>query len=723
MKPVVASLCIIGLVLTGCGEQQPVVDEKKLASARQHAAHAEHEWRSYLGDTASNQYSPLEQINRDNVAGLREAWRYDPGDAGDFDTLIPTNPLIVEGVLYGLSARKNLFALDAASGEELWVHRFDRPHEGKGAGRGLVFWRGQDRQGHAASWILVGLGHDLYAVDADTGQLVSTFGNSGSVDLRAGLDRPIDAVNIGVIAPGTLYGDLLIQGFGTSEFYDAAPGYIRAYHLPSGELRWTFRTIPAAGEFGADTWPAENREQFGGANSWAGITLDEERGIAFVPTGSAAYDYYGGNRKGDNLFANSLIALDANTGERLWHYQFVRHDLWDRDLPTPPNLITVEQDGKRIPAISQATKSGHLFIFNRETGEPLLPMQEIPVTGTGAPGDHPAASQPVPDSPEPFARQRFEISTVDPASTEYIAALIEGMASNSAFHAADESGLVIYPGLDGGAQWGGQAYDAERQLLVLNTNEVPWYYSMVPVTEGGESPYSIEFAYLHYCGSCHGADRKGNGDIFPALTDIGDKYWPWEVWDIIRNGRGRMPAFGKEPWYYMLGPLAYLYSAEEDQIAQRAESGEVSSYISDGFHVLYDEFGLPGSQPPWGSLVAIDLARMEIAWKVPLGDYPQALARGLSGLGAENYGGPVATAGGLLFIGATPDSMFRAFDTSSGQVLWQTELPAAGFATPAVYAADGKQFVVIAAGGGKIGQASGSAYVAYALPQDGPEQE
>ena len=710
--------CSLLPTLTACGSGNVPGDVETLRALRSAAPGAEREWRHYLGDAASNQYSPLDQINRDNVGGLVEAWRYDPGDAGDFDTMIPTNALVVKGVLYGLSARKNLFALDATTGEELWRHSFDKPHEGKGSGRGLVYWEGRDARGEDATWILVGLKHELFAIDALRGERVRTFGDNGVVDLRAGLDRPVDGLSVNVVAPGTLYGDLLIQGFGTSEFYDAAPGYIRAYHVPTGELRWTFRTIPAPGEFGADTWPDANRDKLGGANSWAGITVDSERGIAFVPTGSAAYDYYGGNRAGDNLFANSLVALDAATGERLWHYQFVRHDLWDRDLPTPPNLVTVQRDGEDIPAVSQATKSGHLFVFHRETGEPLFPIEEVAVTGRGVAGEHVPTTQPLPLSPPPFANQRFEITDVAPESREYIADLIGGMATAGPYHLADESGLVIYPGLDGGAEWGGQSYDASTNTLYINTNEVPWYYRMVPTTDaGGGNPFSVEFAYLHFCGACHGADREGAGDIFPSLKNIGDKYWPWEVWRIMRQGRGRMPALANEPWYFLLFPLYYLYTADENEIAQRRTSGEITGYLTDGFHVLLDEYKLPGSRPPWGSLVAIDLDTGDIRWKVPLGDYPRALARGLSGLGAENYGGPVATAGGLVFIGATPDARLRAFDRSSGDLLWQAALPAAGFATPTIYEAGGRQFVVIAAGGGRLDQPSGSAYVAYALPE------
>ncbi|GAB5453218.1 MAG: hypothetical protein Hals2KO_35460 [Halioglobus sp.] len=718
-------LCIA--LLAACDQQRPqgVSPESaaSIAALRAAAPPADSEWRHYLGDQASNQYSPLDEINRQNVTQLREAWRYDPKDAdrSGFGTLIPTNPLVVNGVLYGLSARKNLFALNAATGEELWHYPFEQPHEGgKGAGRGLVYWEGTTADDRAAAWILVGLRHELFAVDALTGELAAEFGDAGVVDLRVGLDRPVDGLSVNVIAPGTLYKDLLIQGFGTSEFHDAAPGYIRAYHLPSGELRWTFRTVPAAGEFGADTWPAENRDALGGANSWGGITVDAARGIAFVPTGSAAYDYYGADRAGDNLFANSLVALNASTGERLWHYQFVRHDLWDRDLPTPPNLVTVERDGQSIPAVSQATKSGHLFVFHRETGEPLFPMTEVPVRGVALPGEHPAETQPLPLWPPAFAQQRFEVTDLNPQSTEYVSQIIDGMAISSPYHLPAENGTVFYPGLDGGAEWGGQAYDAGSGMLYINTNEVPWFFRMVPTTELQFEVANLEFAYMHFCGSCHGANREGVGSIFPSLKNIGDRFWPWEVYQIARHGRGRMPGYTDLPWYFLASPILYLYTADDEAVAAQSTGGEVQGYRNDGFNVLRDEFGLPGSRPPWGSLVALDVSEGEIAWKIPLGDYPRALARGLSGLGAENYGGPVVTAGGLLFIAATPDKKIRAFDKVSGELLWQAELPAAGFATPSVYEADGRQFVVIAAGGGKVEQPPGSAYIAFALP-DAPQ--
>lgn len=716
MPPIQSSLpvhLIAAMLLWGCSSSNNEEAIAHISDLRGNQQIAESEWRSYLGDSASNQFSPLTQITTSNVGQLTEAWRYDPGHTG----LIPTNPLIVKGLLYGLDGHKNLFALNAATGEELWVYPFDRSATAKGAGRGLVYWEGELGNGVTAEYILVGQEHLLYAIDAVSGKLVEDFGNGGSIDLRLGLDRKPKSTNVAANTPGTLYQDLLIMGFATSEDYSASPGYIRAYHMPSGELRWTFKTIPGTGEFGADTWPEENRDKRGGANAWAGLTVDEDRGIVFAPTGSAGYDFYGANRAGDNLFANSLVALDARTGERLWHYQIVRHDLWDRDLPAPPNLVTVHRDGEAIPAVAQSTKSGHVFVFHRETGEPLFPIEEIAIAGIGMPGEHLPSSQPIPASPPPFVELDFELTTLDRQASETVATKIAGMTTNNHYAAPSEEGIVLKPGLDGGAEWGGQAYDSATGLLYVNANEVPWTMKMAPVKAGTTGDQSPETGYRLFCAHCHGADRKGMGDAVPSLEDIHLKYWPWEIWDIVRNGRGRMPGFSHQPWYYSLGTIVYLYQSHGAEV-EHTPAGNDTTTLSYGakFQKLRDSNNLPGSTPPWGSLNAVDLNKGTIRWRIPLGDYPQAEILGLSGLGAENYGGPVVTAGGLLFVASTPDKKLRAFDKLTGELLWHDVLPAAGFATPAVYEAMGRQFVVIAAGGGKLDEPAGSSYIAYALP-------
>ncbi len=707
-----ALLCTL---LAACSEPAKMHHEATFAALRNTAPTAEREWRHYLGGPDSSQFSSLNQINPDNVDQLELAWTYDPGGAGAMDSQIPTNPLVINGVLYGLDARKHLFALNAATGEELWTRPFDNAQGGKGSGRGLVYWEGLSAGGEFSRRLIVGLKHRLWAVDALSGRVIEDFGEGGYIDLRHDLDRAPDTLNVNVTSPGTLYKDLLIQGFATSESPGGAPGFIRAYHVPTGDLRWTFRTIPRPGEPGGDSWGSADRYAIGGANAWAGITVDAQRGIAFIPTGSPSGDFYGPDRPGDNLFANSLLALDANTGERLWHYQVVRHDLWDRDLPSPPNLVSVVRQGKALPAVAQATKTGHLFVFHRETGEPLFPITEVPVTGLALPGEHPAASQPLPEAPPAFTRQTFEVTDITPTATASVQARIEGMSSGPTYIAPNEAGQVIYPGIDGGAEWGGQAWDPGSRLLYVNAQEVPYHFAMVPVRESIDE-YSLQNAYLMFCATCHGSDRRGNGDSFPSLRDIGQRYWPWETYRIIRRGQGRMPGFIEYPWYMAAGLAWYLHTVEQDPVLELPEGGTIGSWHFTGYNTLLDDEGLPGSRPPWGSLSAIDLDQGKIAWKVPLGDYPQALELGLTGLGAANYGGPVVTSGGLLFIAATPDRQLRAFNKATGEVLWQHALPAAGFATPAVYEADGRQFVVIAAGGGKLGQPSGSTYQAFALP-------
>jgi quinoprotein glucose dehydrogenase len=725
-------LCIIAMLNLAACQQR---DESHLfEQAEKPDAPPEQEWRSYLGDKSYTHYSPLAQINPSNVSRLREVWRYDAGGAADDGaTQMQCSPIVVKGILYCTSPLLHAFALDAATGEELW--RFD-PATDLGLlpnpNRGVVYWDAAESAGErpapdAPQRILFTAGSFLFAVNARTGKPIASFGDGGRVDLHQGLpERFADEVVIAT-TPGSVYRDLLIIGSRVNEFSGAAPGHIRAFDIVTGELRWVFHTIPQAGEYGAQSWPAERLESAGGANSWAGIAIDEERGLAFVPTGSPAFDFYGGDRHGDNLFANSLVALNAQTGERVWHYQFVRHDLWDRDLPSPPNLITLDRDGEQIPAVAQATKTGHLFVFHRETGEPLFPIQEVPVVGAGVTDEKPAASQPLPLAPPPFSEQVFSPTDRNPAMANAVQQRIAALDHGSPFIAPSEKGMVLYPGMDGGAEWGGAAYDHGEQRLYINSNEVPYLLQLTPVPEDmGLSPH---FVYLVMCSGCHGADMQGDGVSIPPLLNLSERLSPLEAYDIINHGRGRMPAFAQLPWYAKLAILWHVYTEEShsgeshsgeaasDQAGSKERTADAATdYLNVGFQRLLDIEGLPASKPPWGTLTAIDLTQASILWRIPLGDYPEVLAQGLSGLGAENYGGPVVTAGDLLFIAATPDQMIRAYNKHTGELLWQSRLPAAGFATPISYAVDGRQYIVVAAGGGKLGQVSGSAYVAFALP-------
>jgi len=667
-------------------------------------------------------HSPLDQIDRENVASLEVAWSYDAGEASEHDvSQIQFNPLVVKGVLYGASPSLRLFALDAATGEELWSFRPTAGGNAWNANRGVVYWEDGDDER-----LLFGAGPFLHAVDARTGLPVSEFGNGGRVDLREGLGRDVSGDLMGVVAttPGTLFEDLLLLGGRVNETEGAAPGHVRAFDVRTGEIRWTFHTIPQPGEPGHETWPAEAWRTAGGANAWAGISVDQERGLAFVPTGSATPDFFGGARAGDNLFANTLLALDARTGERRWHFQVVRHDMWDRDLPAPPNLVTILREGISVPAVAQLTKTGDTFLFHRETGEPLFPLREEPVQTPGLPGEAPAVSQPLPTRPPAFVRQHFSLDSVtdrSPEAANSVTSRLEGVHFGPLYTPPSLGGTVAFPGLDGGAEWGGGAWDAETGLLFVNANDVPWILRMVQFGDEADSlSAQIAQGYLYQCSACHGLDMSGDGGPIPSLVDIDERLGFLDLYRLIRDGRGRMPGqAGTLEWWQSAAIAWWVYYAEEEDVPSNwaQNAGDSKRFGNAGYQKLLDADGLPGSKPPWGTLTALDLSAGEIRWQVPLGDYPKILEAGRRGLGAENYGGAVVTTGGLLFLAATPDERFRAFDKLTGNVLWEAELPASGFATPATYEAGGRQFVVIAAGGGKLGRPSGSHYIAFALPE------
>lgn len=644
------------------------------------------DWPAYLGDLASNQYSSLEQIDVDNVGELELAWVYRSGDADPAGrSQIQCNPLVIDGVLYGTSPQLELFALDAATGEERW--RFD-PFDGDfrlfglGVNRGVNHW--QDRIVYAA-------GENLYAVAKDTGEPLWV------VDLHVGFGDRAEGLYVSSNTPGVVFEDLLILGHRASENLPAVPGDIRAFDLRTGELVWSFHTIPWPGELGYDTWPEGAWERTGGANAWAGLSLDEQRGVVYVPTGSAAYDFCGADRIGQNLFANSLIALDARSGERIWHYQLVHHDIWDRDLPAPPNLVTVNG----VDAVAQITKSGHVFVFNRDTGEPLFPIEERPVESTDLPGESTWPTQPVPTKPPPFARQRLTRDNIRAFALERF----ERLRPSVPFTPPSREGTVILPGYDGGGEWGGAAFDPELATLFVNASEMPWVLTMIDVMDG--TPHTGRIAYATHCLYCHGVDREGDPlGVYPALTQLDDEDY---VRDVMRHGRGAMPSVSHLEPEVVDSLIAYLFDRADPHLDSASPaplaSMSMMSMMSTGYHRFVDDNGDPAIEPPWGTLTAIDLEQGEIRWQVPLG--------GVNG--TENYGGPVVTAGGLVFIAATKDEKFHAFDKKTGELLWEVDLPAGGYATPATYAVDGRQFVVIAAGGGKMGTPSGDAYLAFAL--------
>ncbi len=577
---------------------------------------AQQNWRSWSGANDGNRFSPLTQVNKANVKQLKVAWEYKSGDADPRGrTAIQCTPIIVDGVLYATTPTLDAIALDAATGKELW--RFAPPASRfRGVNRGVMLWeeKGEKRIFYAA-------GAQLFALDAKTGKAIPSFAADGRLDLSKDLDRDPPGAFNGATSPGVIYKDLIIIGSSVGEGPRmAAPGHIRAYDVRTGKRRWIFHTIPHPGEFGYETWPKDAWKTAGGTNNWGGMSLDETKGIVYVSLGSPSFDYYGADRVGDNLFGNSLVALDANTGKRIWHYQTVHHDIWDMDLPVNANLI--QWRGK--PAVAQITKQGYVFVLDRATGLPLLPVEERPFPASTIPGEVTAKTQPIPLKPPPFSPQHFEPSDVTPEVKAHFTEMSKDWLNQGMYVPASRQGTVMLPGTVGGGLWGGAAADPAKGILYVNSQNLPSIMQIVDAPAGSPYPYQIG-----------------------------------------------------------------------------------------GYRKLRDEKGNPGVKPPWGQLTAIDLNKGEFLWQKVLGKNDTTE----KDVGTENFGGPILTAGGLVFIGATRDEMFRAFDAATGAILWEAKLPAGGYATPATYSLNGKQYIVIACGGGaRLNTKSGDSYVAFALP-------
>ncbi|MEX1267877.1 MAG: PQQ-binding-like beta-propeller repeat protein [Balneolaceae bacterium] len=671
------------------------------------------EWHEYLGGPERNQYSELVQINPENVSRLEVAWEYNTGVFGEMQT----NPLIVNGTLYGMTANLQPFALNAATGKKYWGNSGEEM-DGLSNSRGVVYWESGDDQR-----IIYTNGEWLHAINANTGEPVSSFGENGRTSLKSGLGETAADKYIGSTSPGTVFEDIIVMPIRVSEGLDGALGHIQAFNIRTGELEWVFRTIPRPGEYGYDTWAEDNYKNtdVGGANNWSGMSVDRERGIIYVPTGSAAYDFYGANRPGENLFANTLLALDARTGERIWHYQTVRHDILDRDLPAPPVLTTLTRDGEEIDVVVQVTKQGYTFIFNRETGEPYFPIEDRPVPDSDIPGEQAWPTQPFPVKPAPYARQTLTDEDINPYA-ENKDVLVEQFRSSrfeGPFTPLSEQGTIIFPGLDGGAEWGGAAIDPDG-IMYVNSNEMAWRISLGPSASEEElselSPGRR--VYTMNCAACHGSDLSGNpASGFPSLDDIGSRQTREAVTSVIKNGQGMMPAFSHISDEETESLVAFLYGEDEGTGAAGEDlSLPDFTYNISGYSKFLDSNGYPAISPPWGTLNAIDLNTGEFVWEIIYGEHPDLMEQGIPQTGSENYGGPVVTASGLLFIAGTKDGKFRAYDKNNGELLWETQLPAAAFATPSTYMVEGKQYIVIAAGGTKLGAEEGDSYIAFTLP-------
>ncbi len=700
-------------------------------SAHTEAARNPGDWPVFGGGPGNEHYSSLAQIDRANVARLKVAWTFDTGEQGG----LQTNPLVIDGILYACTPSQKVIALDAATGRLLW--KFDSGIKGTQPVRGLSWWSQGGRSKAGERRLFAGVMNYLYALDPATGRPIRDFGENGRIDLRKGLRKDFEHQFIALTSPGLVYRDLIIVGGRNPETHPAPPGDVRAFDVRTGKLRWDFHTIPRPGEYGYDTWPKDAWQTAGAANNWAGMSLDEQRGIVYVPTGSAVSDFYGADRVGDDLFADTLLALDAATGKRLWHFQGVHHDIWDRDFPSAPVLLSVRHDGRRVDAVAQTTKQGYVYLFDRVTGQPLFPIQKMKSPASDVPGEVASPTQPKPVLPVPFARQILTedmLTNRSPEAHQFALEKFRTYRSEGQFVPLSvDKDTIVFPGFDGGAEWGGPAVDEATGVLYVNANEMA---SVASLTENRRGRSAGETTYDSLCVSCHGERLAGSPPAFPSLVGIGKRRSDEEIASVIRQGEGRMPAFPMLDSNAIQELARYLKTADVDGGGDEVSGKEIAAsrtahgaagktaepvgdrakYRFTGYRKFLDEDGYPAVAPPWGTLSAIDLNTGQYLWKVPLGNYPALAAKGMADTGSENYGGPVVTAGGLVLIGATDfDRAVRAFDSHTGKLLWQASLPFSGTATPATYMAGGRQYVVIAAGGGRDGKASGGVYVAFAL--------
>ncbi|MEX1269180.1 MAG: c-type cytochrome [Balneolaceae bacterium] len=709
------------------------------------------DWATYRGDKSATHYSALNQITNENVDQLELAWTYEARSLSGPG--MQSNPIVIDGLMYFADNDLNLIALNAATGEEIWVFNAaevygdDYPVSGQLL-KGVVYWEDENGENERIFHFTRDL---IWAVHPKTGEVIESFGENGYIDQKYNhvwdyedLDGQIE-----VTTPGVTYGNYLVVGSKVGEGNTIAPGNIRAWDTITGEYQWTFHTVPLEGQYGYDTWEWEDGMIYGGANPWGGLSVDEERGWVFAATGSAAGEFfYGGSRKGENLFANSVLALDATTGERIWHYQVLCHDIWDYDLPPAPVLATVtHEDGSERDVVVQTGKHPTMDILDRDTGEPLFPVVNKSVPTDGAPGEQPCETQKWPLMPEPLVRTSMyesDITQITPESFEYVKNEMKNFRTGPTYTPPSIEGTVTVPGIHGATEWGGGAYDPENNMYYINVNNIPFVLTLVPIQPDGFeelTPISRgKQTFNSYCAQCHGASREGNHGI-PALDNL--QKTEDEIKSIINSGVGAMPAFAGITGQELDNLVEYLQSGEEAVSSEVTEivegEGEPTWSGGSGDHTwstttpqyinrlrhFTDQYGLPAIAPPWGELVAVDIEKAEIAWKVPLGRYEILDSLGIEqNTGAENFGGPAVTSGGVVFIAATEDAMFRAFDAKTGDLLWNFKMETSGHSAPATYEIDGKQYIVQVAGGGgrryrsPISPGIGRTVYAFTLPDE-----
>lgn len=670
-------------------------------------------WSQAGGNPGATKYSALDQINKSNVAHLKQAWIY---NSGDMRGNVQGNPVIVNGVVFVTTPGAELIALNGENGKEIWRFNPSRPGENLGGTiRGVAYWKGDNNDER----IFYSAGSYLNAVNARTGKSVINFGDSGRIDLNRDLMRPPGEMRLTAPAYPVVYKNVIIVGGMTW----TAPANVSGFDAITGKRKWIFNVIPHPGEEGYETWGDKNFWKNGaGVNVWGGLSVDIQNGIVFFSTGQPKDDFSRPGNEGAQLYGNSIVALNASTGKKIWHYQTLHHDLWDLDLPCAPVLADLYNNGKKIPGVVQLSKTGNVFMFNRLTGELLSKVEERPVPASSLPGEYSFPTQPYVTWPEPFARQVItgnDLTTLTPAKHEEALKIFSN--SDTAWMAPPSVRGSIYYGIHGGAEWGGGSYDPGTDRIYVNANELAWHIIMRDINAQGNENKDLPISpgkkvfLKNGCVSCHGANREGMGAI-PKLTGLNQKYSRLQLVEIIHSGRGAMPAFSQIPKDDI--ELLCDYLLDIGTGSQKINNKEKKPvYRSLGYNKFLDKDGYPATKPPYGTLNAINLKTGKIDWKVPLGEYPELTAQGIPVTGTENFGGSIVTKGGLIFIGASRDQKFRAFDKETGKILWETTLPYGGYATPSTYYVKGKQYIIIpATGGGKLGTQTGDAYVAFCLP-------
>lgn len=702
------------------------------------------DWAVYRGDKGGTQYSELDQINRENVHKLVKVWEYQyEGDAEPPG--IYSNPIVIDGLLYFNTPRMKTVALNAETGEEVWVFDPAQYNDGKvirSRSRGLVYW--EDENGNNKR-IFNAVRDRIYAIDAKTGELIKPFGQDGGffIDLRKNLPIPEEEVDVEITTQGVVYKHYLIIPGRQPEGNSGTPGDIRAYNALTGEFEWIFNTIPLPGQYGYDTWEWEEDMIYGAANPWGGLSVDEERGWVFAATGSAAGEFiYGGSRKGANLFANCVLALDATTGERKWHYQLIHHDIWDYDLPPAPMLVTITTDKGKRDVVVQMGKLPFMFVLDRDTGEPVFPVVEVPVPRfPGVEGEEPYPTQPWPLKPPPLVRiamYESDITDITPESRASVLEQFKKHRTGPVYTPASIEGTITTPGHHGSVEWPGGAYDPKSNIVYVSVNEEPTVHTLVPIPPDNAAELSpIQKGAKLYdsnCAQCHGLNKAGNPP-YPSLRNV--RRSDQEIRDLLTQGFGGMPAFTNLTNEDVDNIVAYLRNRHPELESYASDSASMNNSVptwSGGgvkkwktttpqyvnkVHHFVDHMGFPAIKPPWGQLIAVDIDHGEILWRVPLGEYPKLVEMGIRNTGTEVFGGPVVTAGGVIFVAGTADEKFRAFSTEDGSVLWEYQLPAGGYTIPSIYMINGRQYVVMPAGGsGKIGTKPGKSIIAFALPEE-----